>query len=376
MQKGLDAPEFRRDIRGKIKDSGIDLPFFIFVMLLVSSGLVMQFSASSANAYFRFGDSYYYIQQQMLWVALGVVAMLATSMLLTKKLLEFSVIPAFIFSMVTLVLVLVIGSARGEAQRWLFGFQPSEVAKLSITLCMAALCTRQQKVMHTFKGGLLPCGALLLLFSGLVALENHVSATVLIFAIGFAVMFVGGINLGYVIGFGAAGVAGVAGIIAMSDYAFRRIEIWLDPFVDPLGSGFQTIQSLYAIGSGGIFGLGIGQSRQKYMYIPEPQNDFIFAIWCEELGFVGAIVVILMFSLLIWRGFVIAFKARDRFSSLVVVGIMSQVAIQTILNIGVVTNTIPNTGISLPFFSYGGTSMLMILFEMGIVLSISRRSRL
>ena len=184
----------------------------------------------------------------------------------------------------------------------------------------------------------------------------------------------------YLPGFGLPGIAGIVlsvlGIIFVSDYAMARVRVWLDPFSDPLGDGFQTIQSLYAIGSGGLFGLGIGKSRQKYLYIPEPQNDFIFSIVCEELGFIGACIIILLFVLLIWRGFTIAFKAPDRFSAFVVTGITAQVAIQTILNIAVVSNLVPNTGISLPFFSAGGTSLIMLMFEMGIVLSVSRRAKL
>ena len=361
----------------KTKTAEMDLPFFVLVMLLVSIGLVMVFSASSANAYYRFGDSYYFIRSQLLWAVVGTVVMLLTARFLTPKLLQMSVLPAFVFSITALVLVLTpLGTVRNGAQRWLFGFQPSEVAKLAIILCMSWLLCRQRKEIHTFKGGLLPCGALLMLFCGLIALEKHISATVLVFAIGAVLMFAGGVDWRWFVGFGAAGVLSVLGIIFVSDYAMARVRVWLDPFSDPLGDGFQTIQSLYAIGSGGLFGLGIGKSRQKYLYIPEPQNDFIFSIVCEELGFIGACIIILLFVLLIWRGFTIAFKAPDRFSAFVVTGITAQVAIQTILNIAVVSNLVPNTGISLPFFSAGGTSLIMLMFEMGIVLSVSRRAKL
>ena len=230
--------------------------------------------------------------------------------------------------------------------------------------------------MSTFRGGILPYGIILLVVCGLIAVEKHISATVLTFAVGIIMMVAGGSNLAWLFSFSAAGVAGVVGIILSSSYAMQRVKVWLDPFIDPQGDGFQNIQSLYAIGSGGFFGLGLGKSRQKYMYIPEPQNDFIFAIACEELGFLGALIIISLFALLIWRGFVIAFRAPDRFSALVVVGIISKVAIQTVLNIAVVTNLVPNTGISLPFFSYGGTALLIQLCEMGVVLAISRYSRL
>jgi cell division protein FtsW len=360
------------------QDNGIDLPFFVLVMLLCSAGLVMVFSASHANAYYRFGDSYYFIRHQLKFFLLGVVIMLGTAKLLTVKLLRLAVIPAFAFSMITLVLVLIpgIGTEKNGAQRWLFGFQPSEVAKLALILSMAALMVKLQKTMHTFSKGLVPCTGLLALFCGLVALEKHISATVLLFAIGGVMMFIGGIRIAYIVAAGTMGVGGIVGIIAVSSYAMDRIKVWLDPFIDPLGDGFQTIQSLYAIGSGGLFGLGIGNSRQKYLYIPEPQNDFIFSIACEELGLVGAIFIVLLFALLVWRGFTIALRAPDRFSGLVVAGITVQVAIQAILNIAVVTNLVPNTGISLPFFSAGGTSLVMLLFEMGIVLAVSRRCRL
>ena len=360
------------------QDNGIDLPFFVLVMLLCSVGLVMVFSASHASAYYRFGDSYYFISRQLKWCLGGVCVMLITARLLTLKMLRLSVIPAFVASITTLVLVLIpgIGTVRNGAQRWLFGFQPSEIAKLALILCMAALMVRQQKTMHTLKKGLIPCTALLVLFCGLVALEKHISATVLLFAIGGVLMFIGGIKIAYVIAAGVAGVLSIAGIIAVSSYAMERVKVWLDPYIDPLDNGFQTIQSLYAIGSGGLFGLGIGNSRQKYLYIPEPQNDFIFSIACEELGLVGAVFIVLLFVLLIWRGFTIALRAPDHFSGLVVTGITIQVAVQAILNIAVVTNLVPNTGISLPFFSYGGTALLMLLFEMGIVLAVSKKCRL
>ena len=357
----------------KTKTAEMDLPFFVLVMLLVSIGLVMVFSASSANAYYRFGDSYYFIRPQLLWAVVGTVVMLLTARFLTPKLLQMSVLPAFVFSITALVLVLTpLGTVRNGAKRWLFGFQPSEVAKLAIILCMSWLLCRQRKEIHTFKGGLLPCGALLMLFCGLIALEKHISATVLLFAIGAVLMFVGGVDWRWFVGFGAAGVLSALGIIAISDYAMARVRVWLDPFSDPLGDGFQTIQSLYAIGSGGATGLGLGNSRQKHLFVPEPQNDFIFSIVCEELGFIGACAVILLFVLLLLRGITLAVNAPDRFGALLVVGFVVQVALQAVLNIAVVTNTIPNTGISLPFFSSGGTSLMMLLGEMGIVLSVSR----
>ncbi|MBQ2698077.1 MAG: cell division protein FtsW [Clostridia bacterium] len=355
----------------------MDLPFFVLVCLLVSMGLVMVFSASSASAYYRFGDSYYFIRSQLKWAVLGLVLMLATARLLNEKLLDLMVYPVVAVSLITLVLVLTpLGTELNGAQRWLFGFQPSEIAKLALILSMSKLICNNRKRIKTWEGGLLPCMLLLALFCGLVVLERHISATVLLLGIGVILMFIGGINVNWLCGLGAAGLGALGLVVLVSDYAKRRMYLWLNPEVEPLKGNFQITQSLLAIGSGGMFGLGIGKSRQKYMYIPEPQNDFIFAIICEELGFVGALIIILVFMLLIWRGFTIAYAAPDRFSSMVVVGIISQVALQTILNICVVTGLVPNTGIALPFFSAGGTSLVVLMFEMGIVLAISRRAKI
>ena len=232
--------------------------------------------------------------------------------------------------------------------------------------------------MKTFSTGVLPFGVILSVVTVLMLLEPHLSGTLLILGIGAVLMFVGGTGLKW---FGLAGAAAGAAIAAavillpeLVPYAADRLASWQDPFADPLGEGHQTIQSLYAIASGGIAGLGLGNSRQKYLYVPEPQNDFIFSILCEELGFVGAAVVIGLFLLLLLRGMYLAVRARDRFGALLVVGFVVQVILQAVLNIAVVTNTIPNTGISLPFFSSGGTSLMMLLGEMGIVLSVSRQA--
>ena len=230
--------------------------------------------------------------------------------------------------------------------------------------------------MGSFAVGVVPFVLVLGVVAVLMLLEPHLSGTLLILGIGAVLMFVGGTGLRWFVLAGAGGVAAIgAAILLMPDlvpYAASRLNSWLDPFADPLGDGHQTIQSLYAIGSGGAAGLGLGNSRQKHLFVPEPQNDFIFSILCEELGFIGACAVILLFSLLLWRGITLAAHAPDRFGALLVVGFVTQVAMQAVLNMAVVTNTIPNTGISLPFFSSGGTSLMMLLGEMGIVLSVSR----
>ena len=213
----------------------------------------------------------------------------------------------------------------------------------------------------------------LLAILGLLALQPHMSGMILILAIGASILFAAGIHLGWFVAGGSFAVAALTFIIFNTDYMASRIHIWQDPWSDPLGKGFQTIQSLYAIGSGGLLGLGLGNSRQKFLYIPEPENDFIFSIACEELGFVGAVLILCLFALLILRGYWLAIHARDRFGALLIVGITTQVAVQTFLNIGVVTNLFPVTGISMPFFSYGGTALMIQLLEMGVILSVSRQ---
>ncbi len=231
--------------------------------------------------------------------------------------------------------------------------------------------------MHTFRYGVLPFALLLVPVLGLMFFEPHLSGMVVILGIAAIMMFIGGTHYGwFAAGGGLAGAAALAiiNIDGLSKYAGTRIAIWKDPFIDPRGKGFQTIQSLYAIGSGGVYGAGIGGSRQKYLFLPEPQNDFIFAVICEELGFIGATIIMLLFVMLIVRGFTISLNCKDRFGTLVGIGLTAQVGVQALLNIAVVTNTLPNTGISLPFFSYGGTSLLMLLAQMGVVLAISRNS--
>ena len=264
-----------------------------------------------------------------------------------------------------------------DVKRWIVigpvNFQPSEIAKFAIILLFSSLIAANYKQMKSFKF-IFFLVILLGLTCALVVLEPHLSATVLIFAIGIVLLIVGGIPKIYI--FGGIGAGAALGLLAVVTgfigYGSDRIKYWLDPWADPTNKGFQTIQSLLAIGSGGILGRGIGQSRQKYLWVPEPHNDFIFSIVCEELGLIGAMIIILLFCLLVWRGFTIAMRAQDKFGSLLAIGLTFQVGLQAMLNIWVVTNTIPNTGISLPFFSYGGTSLLILLAEMGIVLSVSR----
>lgn len=359
--------------------SPIDLTFFALVLIILCVGLVMMFSASHASAYFTHGDSYHYIKKQAAFAVIGLIIMFLVSKI-NYFYLKFLAIPAYGISLILLILVLVIGTGKYDEKRWLdlglFNVQPSEVAKIGIILMLSLYISRYYKHMKGFVKGILIPGILIGAAAILIILEPHMSGTVLVLMIGLILMIIGGSSFKYLTIFGSAAMAGLIYVLTQTDYMTNRIEIWRNPGADPQGGGFQTLQSLYAVGSGGLFGLGLGKSRQKYLYIPEPQNDFIFAIVCEELGFIGAVAIIGLFVLLIYRGFIIAMRSPDKFGALVVYGIMSNVAVQTLLNIAVVTNAIPVTGISLPFFSYGGSALLILLAEMGIVLAVSRKARL
>lgn len=373
----------RRKVRYKLISlgEGLDMPLFVFVMVLLAIGLVMLFSASYADSYYRENDSYYYISRQGGFALFGVIAMLVISTIdyhyYHRGRTALWVAGG---TVLLLVLTLIMGTSEGEATRWLelgpIRLQPSEVAKFSIILLFADMISRWEDRMDTFSYGAMPFAAALIVFAGLVMAEHHLSGTLIIGLLGFMMMFVGGTRLRWLILGGL--LAAVAVYLYMNRggddseaYQMGRIEVWLNPFEEN-DATWQTRQSLYAIGSGGLFGVGLGQSRQKYMYLPKPQNDFIFAIVCEELGLVGALVIMILFALLVWRGVHISLHAKDKFGMMLGLGLTLQIGLQAALNICVVTNTVPNTGISLPFFSYGGTSLLMLLGEMGILLNISR----
>lgn len=359
--------------------SGVDSTLLIVTLVLVVFGLIMMFSASYANAYYMFGDSFYYIRRQLIWAVLGVIVMLIVSRI-NYRILHKLAWPIYIISEILLAITLFMPEING-AKRWIIigplQFQPSEISKFAIIVLFAHLVATNPEKMKKFTYGYLQP---LLLLGGIAAItmqQTHLSGTILIFAVGFVMMFVGGTKLRW-FGITAAVVAplGVAYVYFADkmEYAMERINMWIDPFQDRTGAGHQTIQSLLAIGSGGLMGLGLGNSRQKHMYVPEPQNDFIFSIICEELGFIGAVFVMVLFIIFVVRGFSIAMNARDKFGAMMALGITVQVGIQAFLNIAVVSNTIPNTGISLPFFSQGGTSLLMLLAQVGVLLSISRFS--
>ena len=389
-------PETEQKPKRQFSIAGIDGTFFILVMVLLTFGLIMLFSASYPNAKYYQDNSFFYIGKQLVFAVLGLVVMAALSFV-NYKILKILAVPFFGISLILLVVVLIIPS-EDSIKRWIYiagqQFQPSEFMKLGIILMFALLIERfadnQEIALHsmggvrtyhgrmrTFRYGVLPFALILLAVSGLMMLEPHLSGTILIFFIGVVMMLVGGTKLRWFGLLGGAGALGVAAVIIVKgiDYMVKRFDGWFNPFSDPRGATMQTMQSLLTIGSGGLFGVGLGKSVQKFMYLPEPQNDFIFAVVCEELGLVGAALVIILFVLFIWRGFTIAVKAPDKFGMMVAVGIIAQIGLQALLNIAVVTNTIPNTGISLPFFSYGGTALFMTLAEMGIVLNISRQRR-
>ncbi|MBE6966488.1 MAG: putative lipid II flippase FtsW [Ruminococcaceae bacterium] len=353
----------------------MDYPFFILVIVLMGIGLLMLFSASFATAYYEGLPSTYYFTRQGIFALSGIAIMIIVSFMDYRIFRMWS--PVFMIgTIVLLVLVLFIGKGNFGEKRWInlgfIQFQPSEFAKLAVILLFSAMISAKPEKMHTFRYGVLPYISILAVLAGLMFLEPHLSGAVLIVGVGAALMFMGGTHWGWFVG--AIGTAGVAGAAAISflDYARKRVETWLNPFLDPRGDGYQIIQSLYAIGSGGALGLGFGNSRQKYLYLPEAHNDFIFAIVCEELGFIGAILILALFALLIIRGYWIALHARDKFGSLLAGGVTTMVALQMVLNIGVVTGVLPVTGAALPFFSYGGTALWMLFIEMGIVLSVSR----
>ncbi len=358
----------------------VDIPFLLLTLLLLGIGVVMVLSASYASAYYDVkkitgGNATYFFTRQLAFAVAGVGAMYIVSRLPMRFFRRISGLTMLI-ALVLLLAVLVVGHVSGGGRRWIYlggvSIQPSEIAKIAVILYFATLICRSGNYMGTFRYGILPFVLILAVIVGLLVMEPHFSASIIILLLGAVMMFVGGTRLVvFILGLIAGGGLFAAMLLA-SNYASSRITTWRDPFSDTSDAGWQIVQSLYAVGSGGLFGLGLGQSRQKYLYLPEEHNDFIFSIICEELGLIGALLILALFALLIIRGYWIAMHSRDRYSFLVVTGVTSLLAIQVFLNVAVCTNLIPCTGISLPFFSYGGTALLMQLAEMGIILSASR----
>ena len=360
----------------------VDLPFALLTLLLLTVGVIMVLSASFARAYYdptndTGGNATYYFVRQALFAMCGVGVMFVCSRFPMGFYRHISSI-VLLVSLGLLVLVLVpgIGEKANNARRWInlgfTTFQPSEIAKIGVIMQFSVLICRFKDKMSNPKYGIIPFGIILGAMCFLLYLEPHMSAIIIILAIGMVMLFLGGLPLYWFIGGGVAG-ASLLGIgYAVFPYVRDRFSAWLNPFADMSGDGYQIVQSLYSIGSGGLLGLGLGNSRQKYLYLPEEHNDFIFSIVCEELGYIGAMLILILFALLIIRGYWLAMHARDRYSALVGAGIVTHLAMQVILNVAVCTNSIPCTGISLPFFSYGGTALLLQMAEIGIVLSLSR----
>ena len=371
------APEPLRE-RKRAARGSIDLPFAALTLLLLTIGVVMVLSASYARAYYSAATGHnaaYYFLRQLGFALAGTAVMFVMSRIPMSFYRRMS-FPLLAVSALLLLVVPFIGVSQGDAKRWIdlgfTTFQPSEIAKVAVILYFSALICKYKGAMSTFRYGILPFAAVLGVIVGLLVLEPHFSAAIIIIAIGGVMLFLGGVKLRWFIGVGVTALAALGVIITFFPYASGRISTWLDPFANTSGDGYQIVQSLYSIGSGGLFGLGLGQGRQTYMYLPEEHNDFIFAVVCEELGFAGAVAILLLFAALIVRGYILAMHMRDRFSFLVTAGITTLLAIQVILNVAVVTNLVPCTGISLPFFSYGGTALMIQLGEMGIILSASR----
>ena len=358
-------------------DATVDIPFLILVLLLLAVGLTMLYSASFAQSEYDTGYtvSTRYLQKQAVCAALGLVCMAAFSRIPAALWYRLAW-PLYGASIVLLLSVLVVGEEVNGARRWInlagLQFQPSEIAKFTMILLFARLTRGFGSDARKFRYGVMGFGMALLGILIPLALEKHLSAILLLGMVAVVMMFVAGTNPKWLLaGIGGA-VLFVLVYISLMGYAGDRVTAWLHPEQDPGDTGYQILQSLYAIGSGGLFGLGLGKSRQKYLYLPFQYNDYIFAIICEELGLVGALLIIALFSAMILRGYWIALNARDRFSTVLAAGLVTLIAVQTALNLGVVTNLLPSTGIALPFFSYGGTALAVNLGEMGIVLSISR----
>lgn len=374
MEKRLHAKENRR--RHPAGDT-VDYPFLILVLLLLAVGLVMLYSASSAQSQYDTGYaiSTRYLQKQGVCAIVGLGAMYAFSRI-PVGLWHRLAWPMYGASIVLLLLVLAAGQEVNGARRWItiagIQFQPSEVAKFTMIVLFARLTRRFGPEAKKFRFGVLGFGTALLGILVPLALEKHLSAILLMGMVAVVMMYVAGINPKWLLAGAAAAAVFVIVYIRFMGYAGDRVTAWLHPEADPGDTGYQILQSLYAIGSGGVFGLGFGKSRQKYLYLPFQYNDYIFAICCEELGLLGALAIIALFAAMIFRGYWIALHGADRFSTVLASGLVTLIAVQTLLNLCVVTNLLPSTGIALPFFSYGGTALAVNLGEMGIVLQISR----
>jgi cell division protein FtsW len=373
LPRGREIVDSRTEV--DVRRGSIDLPFFVLTLVILTIGVVMVLSASFARAYYTNNNPLYVFTRQMIFALSGVVLMLFFSRWRVATFRKLA-LPALVAAVVLLVAVPIIGTQVNGSRRWInlgfTQFQPSEIAKLAEVLIFSVMICAYKDKMKTFRYGVAPFAVVVVAMVGLLYLEPHLSASVIIVLIAAIMMFAGGTKAKW---FALAGILLVVVAyltVTKLEYASDRITAWLHPESDPSDTSYQILQSLYAIGSGGLLGLGVGQGRQKYLYLPEEHNDYIFSVVCEELGYIGALLILLLFALLIVRGFWLALHAKDRFGSLVVTGLTSLLAIQVFLNVAVVTNLLPSTGISLPFFSSGGTALWVQLIEMGIILSVSR----
>lgn len=359
-------------------------PDFLLIavtLTLLSIGLIMVYSASAVWASYKFDDAFYFAKRQLLFAGLGIGAMFIVMNIHYWTWRSWSkVLLLACFILLILVLIPGVGRVRGGASSWLgvgaFSIQPSEFVKMGLIIFLAKYLSENQKYVTTIKKGLVPTLSIVFLAFGLIMLQPDLGTGTVLVVTCMMMIFVAGGRIKHFVFIGIMGLIGFAGLIISAPYRIQRITSFMDPWQDPLGSGFQIIQSLYAIGPGGLLGFGLGQSRQKFQYLPEPQTDFIFSIVSEELGFIGAVFVLLLFCLLLWRGIRIAMGAPDLFGSLLAVGIIGMIAIQVMINIAVVTGLMPVTGITLPFLSYGGASLTLILVSIGVLLNISRFSKL
>lgn len=361
-----------------MKKKPVDFPILLTTVILVALGIVMVFSASYYYSAERWGDSLYFFKRQCLWAVIGFAGMFVASRVDYSRLQRYSRI-FMIISILLLVLVLLVGEPRNNAKRWLgigsLTIQPAEIAKFAIIFFISDSMARAGGKMKRFLKDVLPILLVVGMVFGLIVKQPNLSTAGSIVILTLVMLFIGGLNLWYFAGLAAAGAVGAVVLTVVAGYRLDRYKAFIDPWADPLKSGWQLIQSLYSLGSGGLFGLGLAQSRQKYLYLPYPETDFIFAIIGEELGFVGATFLILLFLILIWRGIRVALTAPDLFGSFLSAGIISMIAIQAVINIAVVTASMPPTGLPLPFISYGGSSLAMFLTGIGVLLNVSRHCR-
>ncbi|WP_409253617.1 stage V sporulation protein E [Bacillus sp. SCS-153A] len=363
-----------------LKKSTPDFILIVVTLSLLAIGLIMVYSASAVWADYKFDDTFFFAKRQMLFAGVGILAMFFIMNVDYWTWRTWGkVIIIVCFVLLVLVLVPGIGVLRNGSRSWIgvgaFSIQPSEFMKLAMIAFLAKYLSENQKYITSFRKGLVPSLFLVFAAFGMIMLQPDLGTGTVMVGTAVVMVFIAGAKISHFAMMGLAGLAGFAALVLSAPYRIKRITSFLDPWEDPLGSGFQMIQSLYAIGPGGLLGLGLGESRQKFFYLPEPQNDFIFAILAEELGFIGGSLVLLLFSLLLWRGIRIALGAPDLYGSFLAVGIVSMIAIQVMINVGVVTGLMPVTGITLPFLSYGGSSLTLMLLAVGVLLNISRYAR-